>query len=237
VTFAIELDRVCKKFDEFWALRDFTERIESGDRISLLGHNGAGKSTLLNMLATLSSVSGGAIRYQREERHLEKKVEIRRLLTYLSHEPMMYPDLNAVEGLRFTARLYGRDISEEEIIELLDRVGMKRARDRLFRTCSRGMQQRLSIARALLPQPELLLLDEPFSGLDTEGVMRFQELFHASDLSWLLVSHDLELAWSMANRFWILHRGRLIHSIRKAELDHEGFIAMARETTMAGVKA
>ncbi|MDJ0836067.1 MAG: ABC transporter ATP-binding protein [Acidobacteriota bacterium] len=235
MAFRIQLDNVGKKFDAFHALRGFSETVSDGDRISLLGHNGAGKSTLLNLLATLSPPSSGKISYEVDGKAVDKKPQIRDMLTYLSHEPMLYPDLTGLENLNFVARLHGIRITDEELTALLDKVGMRTARNRLFRTCSRGMQQRLSIARALLPQPQLLLLDEPFSGLDSEGIARFTELFHASDLSWLLVTHDLELAWQMANRFWILKRGKLIHSVRRDDLEHDDYLGLAREATMAGV--
>lgn len=235
MSFRIRLNRLEKKFGEFVALRPFSEEITTGDRISLLGHNGAGKSTLLNIIATLTRASSGETVYERDDVVLEERRRVRGMLTYLSHEPMLYPDLTALENLRFVARLNGLKPGQEELDHLLEEVGMRHHGNRLFRTCSRGMQQRLSIARALLPKPELLLLDEPFSGLDSEGVRRFSDLFLASKLSWLLVTHDLELAWIMADRFWILKRGKLIHSVRKADIDHDTYLKLAKETTMAGV--
>jgi len=235
VSFRINLDQVVKKFDSFFALRSFSEVVKKGDRISILGHNGAGKSTLLNMIATLTRPSSGNIDYEQHGARLNDKVQIRSLLSYLGHEPMLYPDLTGLENLRFVARLNGQPHDDACLLEHLETVGMQKARNRLLRTCSRGMQQRLSIARVLVSRPQLLLLDEPFSGLDSEGLARFSKFFSDSDFSWLLVTHDMEQAWSMANRFWILKRGKLIHSLDRADLSHANFLELAREGTMAGV--
>jgi heme exporter protein A len=234
-SFSIELRAVSKRFGAFAALRDISARIGEGDRISLIGHNGAGKSTLLNLVATLSRPSAGDLVYRQDEKELTRKPEIRAKLSYLSHEAMLYPDLTAMENLRFAAELYHGRADDQRLHTLLERVGMARAGDRLIRTCSRGMQQRLSIARALLPEPRLMLLDEPFSGLDSEGVRRLGKLFTAEDSSWLMVTHDLEMGYTMANRFWILKRGRLTHDLRKSDLDHDTYLGLSRAATLTGV--
>lgn len=235
MSFKVTLDKVGKQFGEFTALRPFSENVEMGDRISILGHNGAGKSTLLNLIATLSRPSEGEIYYHMDGHELEKRPAIRQLMTYLSHEPMLYPDLTAEENLRFVAGMYNVPFDETRYKELLDMVGMSRIGDRLFRNCSRGMQQRLSIARAMLPNPKLLLLDEPFSGLDSEGIRRLKGLFLKPELSWVLVTHDLELGWELANRFWILRKGKLVHSLNKDKTTREEYLKFAREATLAGV--
>jgi len=236
LVFSIQLNKVGKQFGEFSALRDISETITQGDRISILGHNGAGKSTLLNLVATLSKPTAGEITYSLAGEQLGSMVRVRALLTYLSHEAMMYPDLTGLENLRFAARMYGRPSDDAFLNSLLEKVGMARAGQRLFRTCSRGMQQRLSLARALLPQPRLLLLDEPFAGLDEEGVGRLKAVFSDTDLSWLMVVHDPHLGYELANRFWILKRGRLLHSVAKQGLSFEDYLALARGTTLDGVR-
>lgn len=233
--FHIELEKVTKRFGEFAALRRLSATFHQGDRISILGHNGAGKSTLLNMIATLASPTEGEIHYFIDGEAVKQKLKIRALLTYLSHEPMLYPDLTTRENLRFVAGMYGVSLDDKALKELLERVGMSRAGDRLFRTCSRGMQQRLSIARALLPGPKLLLLDEPFSGLDSEGVRRLRGLFTDDHLSWLLVTHDLRMGYEMANRFWILRRGNLAHDLRKDEVSYEDYLELSQSATLEGV--
>ncbi len=237
LTLRIELHNVHKQFDEFTALRNISETIRTGDRISILGHNGAGKSTLLNAIATLTQPSTGTLRYFMDELELRKKLEIRSQLSYLSHEPMLYPDLTAYENLKFVGRLYGQELSAHRIEELLESVGMKRAKDRLFRTCSRGMQQRLSLARSLIPNPSLLLLDEPFSGLDSHGVLRMQHVFHTLQETWVMVSHDFHLSYSLSNRFWVLRRGKLIHNLKKADLSYEAFLQLCQAPALEEVLA
>lgn len=232
MTLSIRFHELSKQFGETIALWRVSEAIEPGDRISILGHNGAGKSTLLHMLATLSKPSSGELAFSLAGEPCDDVKQLRDHLSFLSHEPMLYPDLTALENLRFINRLYQRDLSEDALRELLDKVGMADFGDRLFRTCSRGMQQRLSLARALLPQPKLLLLDEPFSGLDRGGVERMKALFADDAMSWVLVTHHLRLGYELANRFWILHRGRLLHSLPKRDLSYEDYIKLCEGSSM-----
>ena len=227
MTLSLELNKVSKRFGEFIALKNLNATVEHGDRICVLGHNGAGKSTLLNLVAGLSKPTSGEIIYRENGQVLKDKHQRRGLLTYLSHEPMLYPDLTALENLRFICRLYGQPDDEASLRKWLEMVGMAGAAERIFRTCSRGMQQRLSLARALIPNPRLLLLDEPFSGLDSGGVERLIQLLEPGPYSWLLVTHDLRLGYQMANRFWIFRRGRLVHDLNKAGLDFEEYLSMS----------
>lgn len=214
----IQIEALHKQFGEFIALRNFTEAVAAGDRIALLGHNGAGKSTLLNILATLTRPTQGTIDYFKDDQRLPKKLDIRDHLGYLSHQSMQYADLTALENLRFWARVYGADTSETKLMARLESVGMNHAAHRLFRECSRGMQQRISIARSLLSEPDLLLLDEPFAGLDADGRERLSIILREQVPSWLLVTHDWSLGYELAERFWILHRGRLIRAANKQDL-------------------
>ncbi len=232
MTLSIRFHELSKQFGETIALWRVSEAIEPGDRISILGHNGAGKSTLLHMLATLSKPSSGELTFSLAGETCDDVKKLRDHLSFLSHEPMLYPDLTALENLRFINRLYQRNLSEDALRELLDKVGMSDFGDRLFRTCSRGMQQRLSLARALLPQPKLLFLDEPFSGLDRGGVERMKALFADDQMSWVLVTHHLRLGYELANRFWILHRGRLLHSLQKRDLTYEAYIKLCEGSSM-----
>ncbi len=230
MAFRIQLTNITKQFGEFTALKNVSGAIGIGDRISVLGHNGAGKSTLLNIAATLSKPTSGEVQFFDGETELKSQIDIRRRLTYLSHEPMLYPDLTSIENLKFTARIYGMELSEDDFTRLLESVGMGRARNRVFRTCSRGMQQRLSMARALIPNPKMLLLDEPFSGLDNDGVARMIKLLDS--YSWVMVTHDLRMAYEMANRFWIFRRGKLAHNISKDGLSFDDFMKLGSVPAM-----
>jgi heme exporter protein A len=233
LAFSIELQGVGKTFGETTALRSFSATVQEGERIGVIGHNGAGKSTLLNIIATLVRPSSGKIDFRLDGETLSNANQIRRQLSYLSHEPMLYGDLTAAENLRFVAQMYGRELDEQSLMDVLREVGMETARDRLFRNCSRGMKQRLSLARALLADPRLLLLDEPFSGLDTEGVARLRSLFSTATRSWIMVTHHLHLGYALATRFWILKRGRLLHDLHKVDIDFETYLELCGATPEA----
>ncbi len=231
MTLSVALRKAAKRFGELSALSGVDATFHEGERVALLGHNGAGKSTLLNLIATLTQPSSGSVVWSEDGQPLEDKNRIRRLFTYLSHQPMLYPDLTAIENLRFTARLYGVKAGDAELAALLDLVGMKRARHRLFRNCSRGMQQRLSLARALAPNPRLLLLDEPFSGLDAGGVERLQAVLR--DKSWIMTTHDLRVGYEMADRLWVLKRGKIARAVDKGQIDLAECEALVRQGSAA----
>lgn len=224
----IEFKDLSKTYGDVIALRDFSGFIHKGDRICVLGHNGAGKSTLLSMLSTLTKPSSGELVFREGDSILTNKLEIRKRMAFLSHQAMMYPDLTALENLRFVARMAMQQTSETHLLALLEEVGIGDAAHRLFRTFSRGMQQKASLARALLSKPQLLLLDEPFSGLDYQGVDRLKSLFTQGETSWVLVTHHFSLGYELANQFWILKKGKLLHQFRKADISFETFLQIAQ---------
>ena len=232
MTLSIQFHQLTKQFGETIALWRAEEQFHPGDRISLLGHNGAGKSTLLHILATLTKPTSGTVTWHLDGEACSDVRRVRARLSFLSHEPMLYPDLTAFENLQFINRLYRRGLSDSELVGLLDQVGMSIHKDRLFRTCSRGMQQRISLARALLPEPEMLLLDEPFSGLDGEGVARMKDVFTRAHTCWLMVTHHLQHGYELANRFWIMNRGRLVHSLHKNDLSYEAYLKLCQGSKM-----
>lgn len=229
LSFHIDLHKVSKVFGEVTALRDFSGKIHAGDRICILGHNGAGKSTLLNLLSTLARPSSGDITFRLDQQEIKETNDIRSRISFLSHQSLLYPDLTALENLRFVARMTGQSTAEQDLLALLDQVGMAYAAHRLFRTFSRGMQQRVSLARALLAKPQMLLLDEPFSGLDHKGVAQLKSLFTNPTMSWVLVTHHFGLGYELANRFWILRKGRLRHELNREDVDFETYLALCRQ--------
>lgn len=227
----IEIERVTKQYSEVIALRNFSATIEEGDRIAVLGHNGAGKSTLLNLLATLSKPSSGKLIFSESGQDLTAVHHKRRCLAYLSHEAMLYADLTAMENLRFVARMLGlsHQTGDHDLLGHLAQVGIDHAANRLVRTFSRGMRQRTSLARALLAKPKLLLLDEPFSGLDHDGVNRLKTLFTTQTTSWVMVTHHLGLGYELANRIWILSRGKLKHQLDKKDVSFQAYLDLCQQ--------
>ncbi len=185
--------------------------VEGGELVVLLGANGAGKTTLLRVLATLLRPSGGTLRLFGEDAS-RRPPPARGRVGYVGHESACYPDLTGRENLEFHAALHAVPDAVRRVDELLGWAGLADSARRPVRVYSRGMTQRLALARALLHAPELLLLDEPFSGLDPAAAARLEALLgelrragHAIVLS----THDLERVAALATRVAMLHRGRI----------------------------
>ncbi len=188
--------------------------LRAGSLCALLGPNGAGKSTLLGILSTLVRPTSGKVAFAADGRELEPR-EVRAAIGVLAHEPMVYAELSAVENLLFFGRLYDVADVTRRSAELLDEVGLDaEARVRPARTYSRGMLQRGSLARALLHQPRLLLLDEPFTGLDRAGAQALARTLAAAKRDGrivLVVSHDLEAIAELCDHVVVLKRGKIVH--------------------------
>jgi len=185
--------------------------LHGGEAVALLGGNGAGKTTLLRILALLLRPSGGCLRLFGIDAAAAPP-SLRRRIGYVGHESLCYPDLTAAENLAFYARLFCVPDAPTRIAELLAWAGLPAVARRPVRVYSRGMMQRLAIARALLHGPDLLLLDEPFSGLDAEAVSALQERLaelRRAGHAILLTTHDVERAAPVATRVAVLHRGRI----------------------------
>lgn len=188
----IELHGLRREFGERTALRDVTVAVGEGETLAVLGPNGSGKTTLLRILSGLLRPSGGEARVLGAELPKESW-RLRGRVGWLGHEPLLYRDLSARENLRFAARLH--DIAEPEarIDELLTSVGLAGRADDRVRDYSAGMVQRAAVCRAVLHEPELLLLDEPLSHLDTEARELVAPLIGATPLrTRVLVSHDAD---------------------------------------------
>ncbi|MGA2674537.1 MAG: heme ABC exporter ATP-binding protein CcmA [Terracidiphilus sp.] len=201
------LDAVSKLFGSFAALRQITVDIEPGHCYVLVGENGAGKSTLLRILAGLLRPSFGSVKvFGGLDPH-----EARARIGYMSHAPMLYDELTALENLRYFASLYaGRKCLSPS--EALRQVGLDPELDRPLGHYSQGMRQRTSLARVLLPFPELLLLDEPFSNMDVESARQMVELlagFRHGNRTIVLTTHQRELAAPIADWVLTLHAGRV----------------------------
>jgi heme exporter protein A len=201
---AIELADVGRAYGERVALAGVTLALEQGETLAVFGANGAGKTTLLRILATLLRPHRGTARVLGHE--LPKQGwAVRGRIGLLGHEPLLYRDLTARENLRFHARLHG--VEAQRIEELLDAVGMRARADDPVHTFSRGMVQRTAVCRALLHDPELLLLDEPLAGLDPGAVGLVAPLLKGRTR--VLISHDVEAGLAEADLVLGLRQGRV----------------------------
>jgi len=237
----IEARGVGKVFGLRPVLRGVDLTVAEGEFLTLFGPNGSGKTTFLRILATLSRPTTGLVRIAGYELP-GQAAAVRRSLGMVAHQPLLYPDLSAEENLRLYARLYGVSGEAERVAEVLEMVGLlPRARD-VVGTFSRGMQQRLAIGRALLHRPSILLLDEPYTGLDQDaasildGVLR--EALAASDRpTVLMTTHDLGRGLALCDRVAILSRGKIAYEAPGDALDVTGFSATYAEVTgMATVR-
>lgn len=214
---------VAKRFGRVTALGGIDFEIAAGEAVAILGANGAGKSTLLRILAGLSRPSEGRFEASREAdqtggvdrartRPLAREV-LRGAIGYVGHATLVYGDLTARENLVFAARLQGYDLTEDRLATLLERVGLQEVRDRRAGTFSRGMGQRLAIARAIVHEPSVLLLDEPFTGLDEVSAGRLSSQLAAlrsGGRTLIVVTHDPQRGVELANRAIVLDRGRIV---------------------------
>jgi heme exporter protein A len=208
-TWVIEAENLRKTFAWTPVLDGVSCRIGAGEVVGIFGPNGAGKTTFLRLLATLLKPSAGTLRLFERAPH---ESAVRRRLGFLGHDSFLYPDLTPIENLTFYGRAYGLSHVEERINTVLEQIGLRDWGNTPVRTFSRGMEQRLALARALLHEPDLLLLDEPYTGLDSRGVTTLQTtLARAKEQgkTIVLTTHDFALGLELCDRALILHRGRL----------------------------
>ena len=227
----IQVRRLVKRFGMKSVLRGVDFSVQPGEFVALLGPNGAGKTTFLRVLASLSRPSLGEVRVAGF--HLpDQAAAVRARLGIVSHLPLLYGDLTAEENLRFYGRMYGIEDLEARLSQVLTMVGLEPRRRDVVRTFSRGMQQRLAIGRAVLHDPEVMLFDEPYTGLDQDastmldGVLRSVA---AQGRTVVMTSHDLARAEDLATRFDILSRGVITASASRRELGRSNLLTFYKK--------
>lgn len=231
----IEVQRLMKRFGPKVVLQGLDFHVQPGEFVALLGPNGAGKTTFLRILASLSRPTAGVVRVG-GYRLPQEAAAVRRALGVVSHQPLLYGDLTAEENLLFYARLYGLEEAGARVKEVLDLVGLEKRRHDLVRTFSRGMQQRLSIGRAVLHDPQVLLFDEPYTGLDQDACAMLDQILRAvaaQGRTIVMTSHDLARAEDLATRFDVLSRGRIVASARRETLESSNLLAFYRQALEA----
>jgi len=211
--FAIHAVNVSKLYGDFPAVQNLSLEVPQGDFLALLGRNGAGKTTLLKLLALLTRPSHGKLTVGGVDPESDP-MTLRRRMGLLGHNTFLYDDLTAAENLLFYASLYGLQEPAPACRQTLDTVGLSAFAEELVRNFSRGMKQRLAIGRLILHQPDILLLDEPFNGLDDRAVVLLESLLteaHRQGKTIVLCTHQLELALKHARRLLILDKGKLAY--------------------------
>ncbi len=231
----IEVRRLVKTFGIKPVLRGLDFHVEPGEFVALLGPNGAGKTTFLRILASLSRPTLGEVRLGGYALPAQAAA-VRRILGVVSHQPLLYGDLTAEENLHFYGRMYGVADLDRRARAVLEAVGLSARRRDLVRQFSRGMQQRLAIGRAILHEPEVMLFDEPHTGLDPDAAAMLDGLLRevaARGRTVVMTSHDLVRASGLAARIDILSRGVIARSVRKDDPAAADLPALYREVTRA----
>ena len=215
----ITVSGLVKRFGPRRSIDGVNLEINAGEFISLFGPNGAGKTTLLRILAGIQSYSGGVVRRA-------PGAGERSATAYISHQTMLYGDLTGKENLELFARLWGLSNPAGEASRIIARVGLAEDSNRYARNYSRGMMQRLSLGRFLISRPSVMILDEPFTGLDSRGADFLSGLLEAArreGKTVFLVTHDLRKGYQLADRLLVMDRGRLILDLQSADCSFEDF--------------
>lgn len=227
----IEVRKLVKRFGLKTVLRGLDFHVEPGEFVALLGPNGAGKTTFLRILASLSRPSLGEVRVG-GYRLPDQASSVRQRLGVVSHLTLLYGDLTAEENLRFYGKMYGIPDRKKRIAEVLELVGLTPRRRDLVRTFSRGMEQRLAIGRAVLHDPDVMLFDEPYTGLDQDACVMLDTVLRevaARGRTVVMTSHDLVRAADLASRFDILSRGVITASVQRADIDPNNLLVFYRQ--------
>ena len=213
----VEVKRIEKSFGNVLALQGIDLRVAKGEFLTIIGPNGAGKTTLLKILSTLMKLSAGegkvvGFSLKQEEENLRRKIGM------LSHYTFLYENLTAYENLKFYGSLYDVKNIEREIKRVIQEVGLENRLHDTVRTFSRGMKQRVSIARCIIHNPLLLLLDEPYTGLDRWSGKRFTNIlkrFHQGGKTIIMTTHNLSSSLELSDRIVILSSGKIVYEQRE----------------------
>ncbi len=229
----IKISGLVKQYGMNTVLRGVDLEVRAGEFVTLVGANGAGKTTLIRIVATLLRPTAGEVRVggwpvpQRADR-------VRHHIGLVSHHPLLYSDMTAAENLLFFARLYRLEDPEERALNALKTVGLAARQRDPVRTFSRGMYQRLTLARATLHEPDILLLDEPYTGLDQEASALLDDLLReqaSRQRTILMITHDLVHGLNLCNRIAILSRGKIAADVSRETLQPAEFLELYGRVT------
>lgn len=221
----IAVTGLTKTFGNLYALRNLSFSLNKGEFLTIFGPNGAGKTTLIRILSTITKASSGEIKIA-DLSFEDDSEKIRRQIGVIAHQTFLYENLTAEENLRFYGKLYDVKNLSRKIETILSEVGLELRKRDFVRTFSRGMQQRLAIARAMLHEPSILLLDEPYTGLDqhASGMLTdWLNRLRSSEQTIIMVTHDLEQGMELADRIAILVEGQLVFNQEQRGVDVKKF--------------
>lgn len=222
----ILVKKLVKRFGTKAVLRGLDFEARQGEFVAILGPNGAGKTTFLRILACLTRPTLGELKIAGYSLP-DQAGAVRARLGVVTHLPLLYGDLTAKENLRFYGRMYQVENLPARIEEVLELIGLAGYRRELVRTFSRGMQQRLSIGRSIIHNPEVMLLDEPHTGLDQDACDMLDRLLRgvaAQGRTVIITSHDLVRVEALAERFDVLSRGVIASSVNRSDLGHKNLL-------------
>jgi heme exporter protein A len=223
--------KLVKRFGLKPVLRGLDFQVQAGEFVALLGPNGSGKTTFLRVLASLSRPSMGEV-WIAGHRLPDQASAVRRSLGVVSHLPLLYGDLTAEENLLFYGKMYGVADLTKRLAEVLEMVGLFACRRDLVRTFSRGMQQRLAIARSVLHDPDVMLFDEPYTGLDQDACSMLDTVLQevaARGRTVVMTSHDLTRVADLASRYDVLSRGVIAASAQRSEIGTNQLLSFYRQ--------
>ncbi len=229
VPLAVEARGLGRRFADRWALSGIDLSLAGGDCLVVFGPNGAGKTTLLRVLAGLLEPSLGAAHV--DGMPLPGDAEVRARVGYISHHTMLYPALTALENVAFAARLQGLRSPRDAALSALARLRVADRAHTPVRLLSRGLQQRVSIARAFVHNPRIVLLDEPYTGLDAVGAAALSSALRqlkTAGAALVLVTHNIEEGLALATTVAVLHEGRFLRAESRGAIDAAAFGAEYR---------
>lgn len=206
----LQLRNIAKEFNSIDVLKDICLEIQQGETVALLGANGSGKSTLLKIIAGILSPDHGQVLYSGQD---IRKLNFRSLISYIPENNCIYHDLSVTEYLLFTAKL--NDVSTAEISAVMELFELSKYRNQLCGTLSKGLQQRVALAQALLPRPQILIMDEPNTGLDPKQLSKLNDILrhYAEGMLTLMSTHQVQEAKELCDRFIGISGGEIIFDL------------------------
>ena len=214
----LKVEKLVKKYGEQYALRGIDFALRKGEFVSILGPNGAGKTTFIKIVSGTTRATSGKVWLFSKD--IEEYPEMKRKIGVLSHDTFFYRNLTGIENLDFYAKMLG--IPRKNAVQWANVFGMDKSLEKRFNEYSRGMKVRLGLARVFMADPEILLLDEPFSGLDPAGVEKTVEIINQQrDRSFILITHRIDIAARLSDRVLVMKGGRIIHEFHRPEISVE----------------